>query len=486
MKKLSGLVLDVRDDYDGAVLRSIFPSDGEIPAFVKNATVITPELAARIPDDLFAVVLHDEDVVLRKFACVDAGNTALSIEYFLKTAHKLPLEAQVVAATNLITACDWYGINPPEQLQKVAMSLGLDALEKISLGLGTALNLGLTAPGMARQAKMNLGATEGAGHLVVTPSQRKEMLKGAEASGTPPMPISAPQGAPAALKTVTVKSAGSAGFVGDLGIQGEHHATAPEDNSGKSTSAEQPKRLPQSAPLRPHVNVAGKEAPGQLTLKKAELYALPSQQRYPLDGMDQVKEASAYFDEYSCRMTPETRREYCVNMVKRARALDLPVSSTAAAYGAEGYADAAQIKIALDGRKLLIVNDIYKDVLDKIAAERLTMKPEQFATILSEFDKVASLDYYYDQHVLDPYLSTYGEKRAADSIAVGNDFMSVNQLKRLAAVGVATVKHRFGRDFVEKFVKDPVGTFNGMPLDQKKVMMRMASDNGAVDGETTV
>ncbi len=486
MKKLSGLVLDVRDDYDGAVLRSIFPTDGEIPAFVKSAAVITPELAARIPDDLFAVVLHDEDVVLRKFACVDAGNTALSVEYFLKTAHKLPLEAQVVAATNLITACDWYGINPPEQLQKVAMSLGPDAMEKIALGLGTALNLGLTVPGMARQAKMNLGATEGAGHMVVTPSQRKEMLKGAEASGTPPMPISAPQGKPLPSKTVVVKSAGAAGFHGDTGIQGEHHAVAPEDNMGKATSAETPKRMAQSAPLRPHVNVAGKEAPGQLTLKQAELYALPSQQRYPLDGMDQVKEASAYFDEYRCRMTPDMRREYCVNMVKRARALDLPVSETAAAYGAEGYADDAQIKIALDGRKLLIVNDIYKDVLDKLAAERPLMTPAQFAATLAEFDKVASLDLFYDQHILDPYLSTYGEKRASDSIAIGNDFMSVKQLKRLAAVGFATVKHRFGDQFAERFVKDPVSVFNGMPLDQKKIMMRMVSDNGAVDGEITV
>jgi hypothetical protein len=470
MEKLSGLVLDVRDDFNGKVLRSIYPNDDQIPEFVKSATQLTSELTARVPDELFAVILHDGDVVLRKFACIDAGNTALSVEYFLKTAHKLPLDAQKVAAENLVTACSWYGIEPPETLQKVA------------LGLGSLLNLGMTVPGMAQQAKMNLGASEGAGHMVVTPSQRKAMLKGAEASGTPPMPNTAPQDTPLPPKTVIRKSA-NAGFHGDQGIQGEHHTVAPDDNMMTPVHGATPKRMAQSGPLKPHVDVASKEAPGILTLKKAERYALPSLGLYPLDDMIQVKTASEYFDEYGKRMAPEQRHEYCVNMVKRARELGLEVSATAAAYGAEGYAEPAQIKIALDGRKLLIINEIYKDVLDKLAEERLTMQPEQFAATLGEFDKVAALDLFYDQHILDPYLSTFGEKHASDSISVGNDFISIRQLKRLAAVGFATVKHRFGESFAEEFVKDPTGLFNSLPLDQKRIMMRMVSDNGAVDGE---
>lgn len=134
MEKLSGLILDVYDDYSGEVLRSIFPRHEGVPEVIKQAHLITPEERAALPDDVFSLVLHNDGVSFRKYACTDAGNTALSVEYFLKTAHKLPAEAQKVAAENLVSACGWYGIEPPEQLQKVA------------IGLFTAANLALSGP----------------------------------------------------------------------------------------------------------------------------------------------------------------------------------------------------------------------------------------------------------------------------------------------------------------------------------------------------
>jgi len=121
MEKLSGLVLDVYDDPSGEVLRGIFPTYESVPELVKQAHPLSAEERNQLPDDLFALVLVDEDTVLRKLACADAGNTALSVEYFLKTAHKLPEEAQQRAAENLVKACSWYGIEPPEQLQKIAL-----------------------------------------------------------------------------------------------------------------------------------------------------------------------------------------------------------------------------------------------------------------------------------------------------------------------------------------------------------------------------
>jgi len=629
MQKLSGLVLDVRDDYDGSVLRGIFPTEDSLPELVKSAATVTPELDARLPDDLFALVLVDGDVSLRKFACIDAGNTALSVEYFLKTGHKLPLEAQKVAAANLVEACGWYGIESPEPL------------EKIALGLGTMLNLGLSAPGAVTKAKQNLAVTP-PGADVVTNEQRA-MMKGGEATGTNLMPNSRPTDLGVAPKTVIKKVAskmspskavqhfphaledaaehsldlsgihrdpakstvkafrqgvaetvgrrkgtaawtkehpfaakmpstiglgafggmggallggaikpgmgrlvgggigaglggllgyaagptpegtardaaqaamahgaltdiairsavmdraaeigsllgyaggkyGSSGFVGDRGIDAGADKM-PDDNMGKSTGEKQPPRLPQAGALRPHVNVAGKEAPGQLTLKKAELWAMPSLERYPLDDYGQVKAASQYFDEWHGHMTPEHRREYSVNMVKRAKVLRIPVSPVAEKYASAGYAPDHDVQAALDGRKLAMVDDVLIDTLDKLAVARPHMSPDDFAVTLGEFDKLAGIDHLYDQHVVDPYYSTFGEKRASDSIAVGNDIMYVKDLKRFAKVGFNTMKMRFGDDMANEFVKDPVGIFNSMPTDQKKIIMRIASDNSATDGE---
>ena len=129
MDKLSGLTLDVYDDTSGELFRAIYPDKGEVPALIKSAHLMTEKERRALPDDVFALVLHDGDVTLRKFACIDPGNLALSMLYFAETAHKLPREAQKVAAQNMLIAEGWYkeaGIGG--MLASAAGSLGGKAL----------------------------------------------------------------------------------------------------------------------------------------------------------------------------------------------------------------------------------------------------------------------------------------------------------------------------------------------------------------------
>lgn len=161
MQKLSGLVLDVYDDIDGEVLRSIFPTQEDVPNLIKEAHYLHPEERDDLSSDAFALELVDGDTAMRKFACTDSGNTALSVEFFLKTGHKLPVEAQKVAAANLVTACGWYNIEPPELLEKVALGLG-------QLAMGA-----MVLPGAYGEAKKNRTAVEDAGGQILTPQQIK-------------------------------------------------------------------------------------------------------------------------------------------------------------------------------------------------------------------------------------------------------------------------------------------------------------------------
>ena len=124
MDKLSGVVFDVYDDYNGAFLRTIYPTLADVPELVKSAHAVSFEERAALPDSAFALILEQDDLELKKFATIDAGNTTLSVEYFMKTAHRLPAEAQETAARNLVEACDWYGIEAPEELQKIALGIG--------------------------------------------------------------------------------------------------------------------------------------------------------------------------------------------------------------------------------------------------------------------------------------------------------------------------------------------------------------------------
>ena len=248
--------------------------------------------------------------------------------------------------------------------------------------------------------------------------------------------------------------------------------------------------------LHPTVDVSDKEPPKYLHEKKAANFALPAQEKYPLDSYAQVKAASAYFDTYARHMAPPMRHEYAVNLVKRASALAVRVSDTARKYGAEDFAPEAEIKAAFDARRIELHDDDALKLLgavEKIARFRMWKEasaeaPQPFSAdevveLLAEFDKVAGLDHHYDRTIPDPYFSIYGfEKSAADdpefSEVVGNENVTEEDLRRLARIAAFTIKTTFGADFQEEFLKDPVGIFKSLPLAQKKMVMRMANGTG--------
>lgn len=158
MQKLSGLVLDRYDDVDDAIFSRVTARVPLLVTLDKTAADLSQGGLERLPDDVFALVLGDGQGRLRKYAMADTGNTALSVAYFLELGHRLPGEAQKVAAAKLLEGCGWYSIIPPPELEKVA------------LGVMSLANAALTVPGAVREAKNNLGAVQGAPGIM-TPEQ---------------------------------------------------------------------------------------------------------------------------------------------------------------------------------------------------------------------------------------------------------------------------------------------------------------------------
>lgn len=288
------------------------------------------------------------------------------------------------------------------------------------------------------------------------------MDKQADVSGTHLMPSGSPTHSdPRANPTKTIRKVGE----------------ALEQNDG--VPGEQIEKLPQAAPIKLRVDTTGKEAPTVPTAKEAQYYALPSHRRYPLDSYAHVKTAAIYFDENVRFMAPEIRREYCSNLVKRASMLGIDVGAHARKYGAEGYANQGQVDAALDMRKGVIKEAMHLQGLEYLRKNRELMRAEDFAVALCEFDKVASIDHLYDSDVPDPYWTTYGEKKAEDdgALLVGNDYISQEDLKRFARTSSNRLEDTFGEDFVDEFRKDPVSITKSLPVDQKKMIIRLAASS---------
>jgi hypothetical protein len=486
MDSLSGLVLDVYDDVGGNVLRALYPNFDDIPATVKTAAVVSgANLGERLPDDVFALVLVNNGEKLRKYACIDKGNTILSVQYFLKTAHKLPAEAQKVAAENLKVACGWYDLEVPEPLEKVA------------LGLQTALTAAMAVPiarGTSQTIKENLAANrdlsqQGVG--IVTPHMRDAYLgrKTAETTGTVLMPNQPPGNlTPSKPKAMVAKTA----TIGRL-VSASKGDKVVEPDIVHPPTEEQAPGHPQAKHMRPTVNVSNQVPPKALVEKKASVFALPGEQKYPLDSYIQVKTASEYFDTYANHMSPQMRREFAANLVKRAQDLDIDTSDLVRKYGAGTFAPEEEIKAAFDARRLEVAhNKAALDLLgevEKVARFRMwkeasvetpkSYEPHEVVELLAEFDKVAGLEHHYDRTIPDPYYSIYGFEKTAKEDAysevIGNEMVTEADLKRLARIGALGVKTTFGMEFQEEFLKDPVGIFKSMPLAQKKMLMRMAN-----------
>lgn len=457
MEKISGLVLDFHDDVDGAVMKAVYPSLGEVPEVVKTASALTPEQRDKLPDDVFALILQQDGARLRKFACVDAGHTLMNIAYLMANHHKLPVEATKVASSRMLHMCGWYDIEPPEELKKLSTgkiaTTGKQQYWRDSDGVEYKNNT--QSWGLEKSADVSGTALAdgnvGRRYSDVNPNRPKKSV---------------------------VKSAEDR-FVAEM--------------MGAAVEEENPEQLPQvSTPMSPVVDVSGKEPPKLVEEKRASRYAMPSLCAYPIDGVDQIKAASAYWTENKRLFEPMDRHEYAVNLVKRAEAVGIPVDSSLYEYAGEKYASENVLRFGIDTRlQLLRPSEGEKQssadasrLYEELWGKRNSISPDVFALTMYSIDKIAGLNEKYDSHVVDPWACTFCKQAEGadpkDAVVIANEYMKVKDLEVFAQKSYDQVKSRFGEDFVKEFQADPKAIFDSLPVDQKKVIMRMVADSSSL------
>ncbi len=443
MSRFAGYVFDAYDDIDGRVLKTVIPTPEGFPSFVKTASRLTEADVHRISDDRFALIMLDQGVKMKKYATVDAGNTALSVVYLLKQAHLLPETAVKIAASNLVAACLQHKLAVPEQL-KIAAQTGrspvsgksqrpYDTLKVSAItfpveesGKESTSNpqLGKHDAGLADVAqRTNANGTPGTNDLKVPLFPGKEKEKTA-----------APTGATVVRKQ---KSWRQIPYV---------------DMTGWDPAAVQ----------------AFENSPPELTLLDGD---------YAVDGYDQVKTAAVYFDQNVKRFEPRQRHEYCTNLVDRMEKLGMVIPDDIARYGSSTYA--ADVDMYVEARRSY-VHDEFKPALDVLLEKRAQVSPDTFAEALAEFDNVSGLRWHWDSKVADPWYSTFGptmQKIAEEEWTYDEEGARCDlaQLKELALNGRNELIKQFGERFADEFKKSPKTVFNSMPTPNKKVLARMAS-----------
>jgi hypothetical protein len=199
---------------------------------------------------------------------------------------------------------------------------------------------------------------------------------------------------------------------------------------------------------------------------------------YPIDGYDQVKTASAYFDTNWKALPPRDRHEYCVKLAARMSELEMPIPEAIARYGSETYA--ADCDSYVEGRRPYVHEESHS-TLDMLLEKRASVSPGVFASALEEFDRLNNLNWEWDARIADPWYTTYGPsmQKLADANwrydGVGTR-CSEDDLDNLARNGMPRLSKTFGHTFAEAFRKNPKGHFESLDATNKLILARLASD----------
>jgi len=233
------------------------------------------------------------------------------------------------------------------------------------------------------------------------------------------------------------------------------------------------KRMTPPSVKQATMNLTGKDAPKAPAVKLADAYfALGT--KYPLTSMDQVKMASAYFEENARAFTPEERREFAYNLCKRAEELGFPewLGEEARAYGGDPVTDLDQIKQAFHARQEFLPERGVR-LLDTLEPKLAYLSPQDRYEALSKIDQGFGMERLYGRFMEDPYrsLTQKWASNAGFSDEVAGIVVLESELRHLAAQR-KVLRENFSDDIADRMAKDPVGTFKSLSPELKVLMAR--------------
>lgn len=438
-------VLDIYDD-QGLTLIDI-----PLPAWVGNSPHTPVEKLASLPDDLFALILVSPDgrSATRKYACHTPTSAALSAIYLSQYYPNLSADAVHVAASNIKTACEMYGLPAFPALDKLAEASAkeLAMIEAPAEGSGGQAS-GLSLKGVEAPAQVYLELRDRRSALVeptdpTEPFNQLEKVltrhckvpgsKQADLTGTDVMPVGV-----VPPKTKTVKKLAAAGnTVVD----------------GPAICQIFPERFQE--------------------MRKVAHCALG----IPLDGIDEINHAIRYMEKQSAWLDPEKRVVLSQAIHARLDSMGLPVPASVSKYAAGGFRPAEDLVEAIAARQHL--GTMHKVATDYSSLVMLRDQgdPQKYASHLAHLDKEHGLDIYWGSRIEDPWDATLSNEKIS-TVVYNKDgvFVSDTLLERLATQEREALLRILDEDLVEEFAKNPVAVFKSMPDPQKKVIGRLAMD----------
>ena len=208
--------------------------------------------------------------------------------------------------------------------------------------------------------------------------------------------------------------------------------------------------------------------------KKAEAPMHLLRGQYPVENLEQIKQAEAFFNEHWSRLHPSDRRTYAVNLVKAAEAQGAPlVSEVLEKYAGDVISTEAVLHLNSRSR---FVDDNGRELLIKLAESIPVADPDEFAGTLTQIDEHYGISQRWDTQIVDPYAAVLTKEASSDfRWSEGPDTVTGDQLIAASKEKRIPLTSALGEDGFQEFAKSPVTIFSSLPDDVKHVISRIAA-----------
>ena len=196
--------------------------------------------------------------------------------------------------------------------------------------------------------------------------------------------------------------------------------------------------------------------------KTAEKVAFALGKKYPIHTPELVKKAVSYFADHSKRLSPINAFEYAVNVKIAADKLGVSYKGTPI----EKYANIDAGSLSKNFKAAIRARRGYASEEDRPAYDELikhaeSLGPVKVAKVLEELDRKTGVNSQWNQTILDPIFTTFGEKDRR-FVKQGSHNVSMADLKKLGSgiVDDATLAELKGEEGLDVFASLPTPVRN--------------------------
>ena len=193
------------------------------------------------------------------------------------------------------------------------------------------------------------------------------------------------------------------------------------------------KKYAKEKQLTNRVNIAELNDLPPIIEKTATAHTFALGKKYPIHTPELVKKAVSYFTDHGKRLSPINAFEYAVNVKIAADKLGVSYKGT----GIEKYANIDSGSLSKNFKAAVRARRGYASEEDRGAYDELikraeSLGPVKVAKVLEELDRKTGVNSQWNQTVLDPIFTTFGEKDRR-FVKQGSHDISMADLKKLGS-----------------------------------------------------